>query len=262
MPILGTVSSGYVEQVYSLAQTFNSSGTFTVPAGKTQVAVFVMGGGSSGEAGIGGRGGSGGSSGGVIGFKDYSVSAGQNYAVTVAGAGGTSSFGTNIAAVSSSVQNYPAGASFSNAAGGGAATSGATQAGFVGNAGPSINLSDANLPTFTVGGSGGGGGGGGVAGQEEGRNDVTYQTPGSGGAGGSGGGGNGGTGGYFNSPGNPYSNNFPAEGGFSPAGGGSSGSQRGAGGGGGGGYSQSFTGIGAVGNGGAGAAGQVIVYVK
>jgi hypothetical protein len=245
---------------YSLSQTFNSSGTFTVPSDKTQIAVFLMGGGNSGQAGIGGRGGGGGSSGGAIGFKDYAVTSGQNYAVVVASAGGTSSFGTNIAQVSSTAQNYPVGASFQNAAGGGSATSGATQQGFAGSAGPSINLSNANLPTFTVGGSGGGGGGGGAAGIEEGRNDITYQTPGSGGSGGAGGGGAGGTGGYFNDPGTPYSNNFPTS--FNAGQSGSSGSQRGAGGGGGGGYSQSFTGTGAVGNGGAGAAGQVVVYVR
>ena len=45
MPILGTVSSGYVEMPYELSQTFNTSGTYTVPAGKTKVAVYVIGGG-------------------------------------------------------------------------------------------------------------------------------------------------------------------------------------------------------------------------
>jgi hypothetical protein len=43
MPIIGTVgSSYYVPPVYALAQTFDSSGTFTIPAGKTQMAIMTF----------------------------------------------------------------------------------------------------------------------------------------------------------------------------------------------------------------------------
>ena len=93
MPILGTVSSGYVELPYALSQTFNASGTYTVPSGKTKIAAFVVsGGGAGGHTGNNpyaqGAGAGGGASGYLVAFSDYSVTSGQQFAVTI-GAGGT-----------------------------------------------------------------------------------------------------------------------------------------------------------------------------
>jgi len=48
MPILGTVSSSFTEFPYTLSQTFNTSGTYTVPAGKTKIATLLVGGGGGG----------------------------------------------------------------------------------------------------------------------------------------------------------------------------------------------------------------------
>lgn len=106
-PILGTVSSGYVEPSYQLAQTFNSSGTYTVSAGVTKIAVVAIGGGGNGNAGARGNntskgaGGNGGVASRTVGFYDYAVNSGQTFSVTIGGSGGgTTSFGTNISNVS------------------------------------------------------------------------------------------------------------------------------------------------------------------
>jgi hypothetical protein len=49
MPLLGTQASGYFEPpVYSLSQTFNASGNYTVPAGKTSLSVVGVGSGGGG----------------------------------------------------------------------------------------------------------------------------------------------------------------------------------------------------------------------
>jgi hypothetical protein len=85
--ILGTVSSGYVEQVYELSQTFNTSGTYTVPAGKTQVAVICIGAGGGGGAGAGHNMGGAGGGAGTGNITEHSVTSGANYTVTV-GSGG------------------------------------------------------------------------------------------------------------------------------------------------------------------------------
>jgi hypothetical protein len=76
MPILGTVSSGYVEPVYTLAQTFNASGNYTVPAGVSAIAVYVHGSSGAGFTGSpvsqfrGGHGGGGGSGGSLAFLKN------------------------------------------------------------------------------------------------------------------------------------------------------------------------------------------------
>ena len=69
MPIIGTLgSSYYLPPVYALSQTFNTSGTYTVPANKTKVAVFIVsGGGGGGSEGGGGVGGAEGDKGGAPG---------------------------------------------------------------------------------------------------------------------------------------------------------------------------------------------------
>jgi hypothetical protein len=77
--------------VYALSQTFNSSGTYTVPSGITKLAVFGWGGGGGGSIGgsaADGHGGSGGAGGGGVAFSDLTVTPGQVYTITV-GTGGT-----------------------------------------------------------------------------------------------------------------------------------------------------------------------------
>ena len=254
-----SASSGVtpVLPVYALSQTFNSSGTYTVPSGKSQVAVFVMGGGSSGGGGSAYGAGSGGRTAALVGFKDYSVTPGQNYTVTVASSNGTSSFG-NIASADTGVVASPGGATTASGRNGGGQGAG-------GQSGPSINLGDANLSTFSSGGSGGGGARGVSAVQNEAYGNITKTDAGSPGSGVSGGG-NGGAGG-----------NWATNAGFGNANAGSPGNsanQRGAGGGGGGmgGYGNAMdpdpqygsypihaTG---GGGGGGGGAGQVVVYVR
>jgi len=244
---------------YALSQTFNNSGNYTVPAGKTQMAVFVMGGGGGAGQGEIGSGAAGGRSAAVIGFKDYAVNAGTTYVVTVGAATGTSAFGntanTNIASAATTAISYPAGASTADGPYGG-------NQGNPGSAGASVNLGDANLPTFTAGGSGGGGARPGYGRQMVDYGNVTFFAAGSAGAGGAGGG-NGG------SPGN-ISN--PEQGGFgggtNAGGSGGAATQRGGSGGGGGGgaYSQAYEGYNVYqSNGGAAGTsqpGQVLVYVR
>jgi hypothetical protein len=241
---------------YALSQTFNSSGTYTVPSGKSQMAVFVMGGGGSGGGGSAFEAGGGGRSAALAGFKDYSVTPGQNYSVTVASANGTSSFG-NLVDVSTNADKYPVGSTIAAGVNGGA------NAGSSGQGGPSINLSDSNLSTYSSGGSGGAGALGARAVQNSYGGNISYFNAGSAGSGSSGGG-NGGAGG-----------NFINMAGFGNGNSGSSGNaanQRGAGGGGGGmggyglamDYDGSMYGIWTAGGGGGGngGSGQVVVYIR
>src|SRR5579859_1695498 len=64
-------------------QTFQSSGTFTVPAGITQIRVRVVGGGGGGASTGSARGGGG----GEYAHGTFNVSSGSPYTVTI-GAGG------------------------------------------------------------------------------------------------------------------------------------------------------------------------------
>jgi hypothetical protein len=84
---------------YALSQTFNTSGTFTVPSGKTFIALVGT---SAGGGGGGSRvqylstfsaSGSGGGSGSVFILRDIATNAGTTYTVTIGsgGTGGTSS---------------------------------------------------------------------------------------------------------------------------------------------------------------------------
>lgn len=274
--ILGTVSSGYVEQVYALSQTFNASGTYTVPAGKSQIAVLMMGAGGSGATptGFERSGYDGGGSGGIVGFKDYNVSGGQTFTVTIGAANAQTNFG-NIATANSGETwfgygaggaggsgNGPAGFNVVTGARGGTganpANSGTAQSGNAGGNGVTLSLSLAGLGTvsMTTGGAGGGGGGG-----TDSRAGNNVITGGSGGAGGSPGGGSGGNGANTNGA------NYGTHTGSAAT----SANSRGGGGGGGGGGATAFAYDGfeyvlqssAPGSsGGSGAAGQVVVYVK
>jgi hypothetical protein len=88
MPILGTVSSGFVELPYALSQTFNASGNYTVPAGKTKIAIVGCGGGGGGAAGFPSGGvKAGGAGGGVFSIREITTTPGTVYSVTVGAAG-------------------------------------------------------------------------------------------------------------------------------------------------------------------------------
>ena len=105
---------------FSRVQVFNSSGTFTVPAGVTLVKVRLVGGGGGGGGGdpahCGSGGGAGGYSEGV-----FSVTQGSALSITV-GAGGVSNSGDNPAAGGGTSQVASLGIS---ATGGGGGTAGA-----------------------------------------------------------------------------------------------------------------------------------------
>lgn len=119
---------------------FSASGTFTVPAGVTSVRVIAIGGGGGGANGHAGGGGS-----GRVNAGTFSVSPGQNIAVTVGtgGSGALQTFNSNsISGVTSGGTSVFGG--FLNATGGNAASS--------------------------SGGSGGSGGGGGCNGGSPGGN--------------------------------------------------------------------------------------------
>ena len=294
MPILGTSASGYVEQVYELAQTFNASGTFTMPAGKTQLAVYAHGSSGAGYNGTAsfqfgaGRGGPGGSGGSLAFIEEHAVATGTNFTVTVGSAaarvtaggydlinGGATSFG-NILTVNGS---QSATGDYSNAVG--TYTSNLNNVLFAsgGVGGTFGNRSQATDQANGTGNNSAGAGGAGGAGGNVVPTNASLPTRSAGGGGGGGGGGgyshpnsnfvsgaaggsagsaNAGTGGTGgNGKGTPtrtWNSGGVGNNGAQPSGGG--------GGGGGNGTGYSAGGFSLPDNGGLGAAGQVLVYVK
>lgn len=222
---------------YTLAQTYNATSTYTVPSGTSRIAAWVFGAGSSGNAGGNqAPGGNGGSGGGLVGFKEYSVTPGQSFTVTIGNAGGTTSFGNLATASGNSGSSNVTGHVSQSGGAGGAGGSGNDSANRIGSAGGSINnnisLSFTGIDSY--GASGGGGGG---------ARALDQHASGSGGAGGTPRGGHGG------------SSARVAAGGHGGDVGGAGTVPGGGGGGGGGGYG-GFN----AGAGGTGAAGRVIVY--
>jgi hypothetical protein len=263
------------QQPYSLSQTFLSSGVFTVPANVTEIAVKGIGAGGNGANGLGPDGGSGsaggrgGGGGGGFIFKNYSVTPGQTYTVTVGSSGQATSFGSLATAnsgtsssggtVSSTITLEASSSGPTGGAGGSGGsysysfgTPSAGQSGSNGSGGSTLTSTAPGVGSISLGGSGGGGGGGAVGSTNGGA---------SGGLGGSGsGGGSGGNGGSASQPG--------SGGGINGGSNGTSSSSRGAGGGGGGGGSlsrDSGTGGGqtsAGGSGGSGQPGAIYVYTR
>jgi len=235
---------------FTLAQTFNASGNYTVPNTASRMAIVAFsGGGNGGSAGAGGRGGWAGAA--II----NSPSTGTNYSVTVGAAGlGQSSFGTllNSGSPNANTGGNAAGVVAGNAQG----AAGGSFGGGSGSAGGNVVLS--NISGFTTGlpnaiAYGGGGGGGG--------NSVNNGAGGSGGAGGSPYGGSGGAGGNGGTC--PDENGYP----WTQANGGAPGNAaNGVAGGGGGGGAKSGNGNWCYepqnGAGGAGRTGQVLVYIR
>lgn len=190
------------DPAYELVLTANNSQSWTVPSGKNSVAVYVVGGGATG-----------GSGGSAAAFKDYSVSAGQSYYVTVGGASGTSSFGSLATA------NGGGGNASSNVAGALTKTGGSA---YGGQAQTPIALGTADLPSMAFGGAGGSPG---PANNQPGNNPEFYfGGPASGGPGGQA---YGGAGGFGNmcGPGPVYSGAAGGSAGSGPGGGGGAGGQ-------------------------------------
>jgi large repetitive protein len=252
---------------YTLAQTYNGSATFTVPAGTQQIAVLGVGSGANGGGGngSGGSGGSGGASGAAFVLRDYAVTPAATYSVVIGGAGGVTSFGSLITAnsggnVTSNVTLETNRAAVGGGGGGGGGprsySGGNGGGGTTGTAQAAITTNAPGVNAFAVGGSGGGGGGGGVGGA-----GYQYQGGGAGG-GGSPFGGSGGNGGTGNNQGNGIGagSGNQAGAGSQPGGGG--------GGGGGGGFAGTTGGtgsswtVGSGGGAGAGGAGRILVYTR
>jgi len=261
---------------YQLAQTFTSSGNYTVPSGVTKLAlVGVAAGGSGGTGSVEGgfnrtnnphvgRGSSGGGSGAAFSVREISVTPGTVYPVVIGtGAGSQTRFDNIVVANGGNTGSPSAGSvgtggtvtvnsgiadlarsGVSGGAGGNRVTAGTNSGQGPGAAGSSQNQilsNDVNIQALTVGGSGGGGGGGGGS-------------PSQGGAGGgSPFGGSGGGGGVANSL-----NNVNGGAGGSAA----NGLGGGGGGGGGGAYMNQNGFTRAGGGGGAGGAATILVYIK
>lgn len=183
---------------YVLYQTFTSSGTFTVPAGCTKLAVFALGGGAGGANGSNTFGntsqqnnyvrdyyyvpaGNGGSSSAIAGFKDQTVSGGQTYSVSIgsggntASSGGTTSFGSLLSVGGNSVSGNASNLTSTSSSGGGAAGSGGTYterafdgqspsdnraSGVINNTAIGLTQNLTGIGSTTTNGANGGGGGG------------------------------------------------------------------------------------------------------
>lgn len=245
---------------YSLSQTFTSSGTYTVPAGMTQIAVVGNGAGGAGAGGSVPTGGTGGGSGGGFILKDYAVSPGQTFAVTIGSSGGVTSFGSLITAnsgatgggggnVTSNVTLEVNVAGSSGAGGGNSSTQASGNSGGTGTSRAAISGNAPGIPSYSFGGSGGGGGGGGNA-APAGSPERFGANGGSGGTPNGGGGGHGGR--AFNTSHGP------------PSAGQSGNAAGGTGGGGGGGGGGAFNGSAnsSAGGGGAGSSGRILVYAR
>lgn len=121
---------------FSNMQVFESSGTFTVPAGVTKVKVTVVGGGGNGggsgntATNVGRTGGGGGGGGAAIEIISGLTPSGT-VAVTVGGAGGTSSFGAYCSATGGATGQT----GFSGAKGGAGGVGSGGQLNIKGNAG-------------------------------------------------------------------------------------------------------------------------------
>jgi hypothetical protein len=236
-------SNSIVAPGYELVQTFNTSGTFTVPSGKTAVAIVGTG------AGANGSGTSGGSGGPVFILEDVTVTPGSNHYVQIASGGGSNSTFGNVLTVGGGggTANANAGTFRFRETGQSGGSVGSTNANFSaspGNAGSGNTTATSNntsISSFQGGGGGGGAGGGPLySAYRYGNTLYNYGGAGGGGAGGNFNGGNGGS-----SSGGGQGNGSLS---FAPAGG----AARGPGGGGGGGH----------GGAGAGGAARILVYAK
>lgn len=152
-------NSVVIVKAYTQTQTYTTSTTYTVPSGTNKLAVYAFSGSVSGGGGSGtSSGGAGGAGARGIALSEYGVNAGQTFNVTIAGSGGTTSFG-NILSVSPNAGNSNVAGSVSAAGGAGAPAPGASN-GTDGSAGSALTLNQAGLTTLNAGGGGASGGAG------------------------------------------------------------------------------------------------------
>ena len=258
--------------VYSLVSTFNASGNYTIPTGKTRIAVAGVGSGQGGTGTITNQvsGSVGGSTGPVFIYYDYTVTAGDVVNIVIgAGSAGTTgndngasggvttvklNTNTTLLAVDGGV--YPNSGGFVTTSNmtllskqdgqqGGQGGSQFFPAGVAGNSTTTVVSNITGISSYSAAGSGGGGGYGALS------NTNNNNRPGSaGGAGGSFYGGAGGNGGSI--AGSNKNSGTPGAAGNGPGGGG--------GGGGGGARLVSVSTPGQLGGNGANA--QILLYVK
>lgn len=253
-----TSSSATAISEYASVQTFNSSGSFTIPAGKSLLAVSGWGSGGAGGGGEtaewfgnfqSGSGGGGGNSGRPFIIEDIPVNAGDIITVTIGSNGGTSTVGNVISipggagTITRNAGNITLGTAGGGGGGGGRRayyTNNPQQQGGAGSDSQILTSNTAGISSITtILGGGGGGGGGGV---NSNNNDAVQGALGGAGATGAG---NGGQGTAFRA---------------APNGVGNSATQSGSGGGGGGGgdFSDSSDAAG----GGSGGSARLYVYAK
>lgn len=240
--IRAAVLSGYTVEIKT------SSGTWTKPSEITELAAILVGGGQAGANGGSGSlgpGGAGGDSGGFLAYSIDPASVGATVSVTVAAAGGVSSFGsyTSAAGAGGLATQFGYSATSSTPGGGGNGGTGASADTAAAAGVPGGSSAVAPGGTAGSGGATNGGGTNGGDGTAVSAGAVTK-------CGGSGGGGGGGAG---------RRTNF----GSHQGGNGGIGAYPGGGGGGGGGGSSGITGGSAnPGSGGAGAAGCVWIFYR
>lgn len=164
--------------VYSLSQTFNTSGTYTVPANKSKLAAFVLSGGGGGGGGgsssfsggatngYTGGGGGGGGHGKLVYFKDYPVTPGENYSITIGGQGTGGSGGVGVGFVQPTAGNAGGLTSFGNLVSVNGGTGGALaqdRGGSGTGAGGTTGTYSSNISGYIIGTNNTGSGGAGAA---------------------------------------------------------------------------------------------------
>lgn len=144
------------------AQTFTTSGSWTVPCGVTSVTIGLWGGGGAGGgSSINNSGGSGGGGGAYV-VNTFAVSSGQVISYTI-GAGGIGTNGNGASGTSSTLSGPFGAMSAGFGTGGGANQGAAGLGGTTGSGGTITNGSNGN-PGSSAGANGGAGGNGGSGG--------------------------------------------------------------------------------------------------
>jgi len=158
---------------YALSQTFNASGTYTVPSGKNHMAIIVVGAGGGGGGGSpfdsaktgqseGPMGGGGAGGGYIVSAKEYPISNGQTYSVTIGAAGNAGNTVNSPASSGSNAGNAGGQTLFSNLVtlnGGNGGGAGNHTAGGAGGTSGNYSTNISSYVNATAAGATGGAGG-------------------------------------------------------------------------------------------------------